>query len=493
MLAFIVFVERSERRIPVQYAKRIVGRRMMGGQSTHLPLKVNSGGVMPVIFASSILSAPLLFANVGWVRNSAFMTRIFDSLRLGEPMYVLLQAAAIVFFAYFYISIVFRPDDIADNMRKYGGFIPGIRPGKRTSDYINDILTRITLVGAIYLILITLIPTFLISGIHLNDLPLVGGIFDRLPTWVTHGLGISFYFGGTSLLIVVGVAMDTVNQIESQMIMRHYEGFLASQWTNSRSQGVVTQLASASGPVTTTGLANLGPVLLLGAPGVGKGTQAKALMAEWGIPQISTGDLLREIKNHATTPSLFADKLLREGKLPAEDMVRMQQGKLVSDGLVNDIVAARLAEPDTRRCYILDGFPRTLVQARWLDTHLEATNNSSDRLGVVAISIRVEYNQLLRRITGRRSCPTCGRIYNIYLQPPLHDTVCDVDGTPLVQRADDVESVFEQRIKTYEAETAPVVEHYRALGRFDEVDGEMPVSKVTAGIKAAVLHLRQHE
>jgi preprotein translocase subunit SecY len=225
IVAFIVYVERSERRIPVQYAKRIVGRRMMGGQSTHLPLKVNSGGVMPVIFASSILSAPLLFANVGWVRNSAVMTRIFDGLRVGEPWYVLLQAAAIVFFAYFYISIVFRPDDIADNMRKYGGFIPGIRPGKRTSDYINDILTRITLVGAIYLILITLIPTILISGIHLNDLPFVGFIFDKFPTWVTHGLGITFYFGGTSLLIVVGVAMDTVNQIESQLIMRHYDGF----------------------------------------------------------------------------------------------------------------------------------------------------------------------------------------------------------------------------------------------------------------------------
>ncbi len=225
IVAFIVYVERSERRIPVQYAKRIVGRRMMGGQSTHLPLKVNSGGVMPVIFASSILSAPLLFANVGWVRNSAVMTRIFDGLRVGEPWYVLLQAAAIVFFAYFYISIVFRPDDIADNMRKYGGFIPGIRPGKRTSDYINDILTRITLVGAIYLILITLIPTILISGIHLNDLPFVGFVFDKFPTWVTHGLGITFYFGGTSLLIVVGVAMDTVNQIESQLIMRHYEGF----------------------------------------------------------------------------------------------------------------------------------------------------------------------------------------------------------------------------------------------------------------------------
>jgi preprotein translocase subunit SecY len=225
IVAFIVFVERSERRIPVQYAKRIVGRRLMGGQSTHLPLKVNSGGVMPVIFASSILSAPLLFANVTWVHNSNFLSRVFDGMRPGEPWYQLLSMVAIVFFAYFYISIVFRPDDIADNMRKYGGFIPGIRPGKRTSDYINDILTRITLVGALYLIVISLVPQLLISGIHLNNLWLVGSFFERLPIWVTHGLGVNFYFGGTSLLIVVGVAMDTVNQVESQLIMRHYEGF----------------------------------------------------------------------------------------------------------------------------------------------------------------------------------------------------------------------------------------------------------------------------
>jgi len=218
-------MERSERRIPVQYAKRIVGRRLMGGQSTHLPLKVNSGGVMPVIFAASVLSAPLLFSQAAIVRNSAGLTRIFEALRPGEPWYELIYMAAIVFFAYFYISIVFRPDDIADNMRKYGGFIPGIRPGKRTSDFINDILTRITLVGALYLIIISIIPQLLISGIHLNHLPLVGGFFEHLPLWVTNGLGFNFYFGGTSLLIVVGVAMDTVNQVESQLIMRHYEGF----------------------------------------------------------------------------------------------------------------------------------------------------------------------------------------------------------------------------------------------------------------------------
>jgi preprotein translocase subunit SecY len=224
-VAFIVFVERSERRIPVQYAKRIVGRRLMGGQSTHLPLKVNSGGVMPVIFASSILSAPLLFASSTFVQNSGFLTRVFDGLRLGEPWYELLYVVGIIFFAYFYISIVFRPDDIADNMRKYGGFIPGIRPGKRTSDFVNDVLTRITLVGALYLVVISLIPQILISGIHLNNLWLVGSFFERLPTWVTHGLNFTFYFGGTSLLIVVGVAMDTVNQVESQLIMRHYDGF----------------------------------------------------------------------------------------------------------------------------------------------------------------------------------------------------------------------------------------------------------------------------
>jgi preprotein translocase subunit SecY len=225
VVAFIVFVERSERRIPIQSARRIVGRRMMGGQSSHLPLKVNSGGVMPVIFASSILSAPLLFAQVDWVQNNRFLQPILQALQPGYPWYELLYMLAIIFFAYFYISIVMKPDDIADNFRKSGSFIPGIRPGKRTSDFINDILTRITLVGALYLIVISLVPTFLLSGIRFDKIWLIGRAFESLPTWTTHGLGVNFYFGGTSLLIVVGVAMDTVNQIESQLIMRHYDGF----------------------------------------------------------------------------------------------------------------------------------------------------------------------------------------------------------------------------------------------------------------------------
>jgi len=224
VVAFIVYVERSERRIPVQYAKRVVGRKIMGGGSTHLPLRVNSGGVMPVIFASSLLTLP---QTAGWVlKDNRYFGPLLRALQWGEPLYTLLYAVGIIFFAYFYVSIVFNPNEVADNMRKYGGFIPGIRPGKRTADTINEILTRITLVGALYLIIISFIPEWMIAGIHLNHLPgALGRFFESFPTWVTNGLGVTFYFGGTSLLIVVGVAMDTVQQVEAQLIMRHYEGF----------------------------------------------------------------------------------------------------------------------------------------------------------------------------------------------------------------------------------------------------------------------------
>ena len=224
VVGFIVYVERSERRIPVQYAKRVVGRKVMGGQSTHLPLRVNAGGVMPVIFASSILTLP---QTIGYgLHTNRYFGPLFDALKWGEPLYTLLYAVGIIFFAYFYVSIVFNPSEVADNMRKYGGFIPGIRPGKRTADFINEVLTRITLVGALYLIIISFIPEWMIAGIHLNHLPgAIGRMFETLPTWVTNGLNVNFYFGGTSLLIVVGVAMDTVTQIEAQLIMRHYDGF----------------------------------------------------------------------------------------------------------------------------------------------------------------------------------------------------------------------------------------------------------------------------
>jgi preprotein translocase subunit SecY len=226
VVGFIVLVERGERRIPVQYAKRVVGRRMMGGQSTHLPLKVNAGGVIPVIFASSLLAFPQTLMQVQAVKNSPFLSGMLQSIAGSNPLYYLLYTLLIIFFCFFYVSIIFNPNEAADNMRKYGGFIPGIRPGKNTAEYMNKILTKITMVGGLYLALLSLLPQIMISGIKLQRLPLVGNWIDAtFPRWLLDGLGVSFYFGGTSLLIVVGVAMDTVNQVEAQLIMRHYEGF----------------------------------------------------------------------------------------------------------------------------------------------------------------------------------------------------------------------------------------------------------------------------
>jgi preprotein translocase subunit SecY len=225
VVAAIVFVERGQRRIPVQYAKRVVGRRMYQGQSTHLPLRVNTGGVIPVIFASSIIALPQTFASL--FPNNPWMTNIAQQLAWGMPAYTLLYVTAIVFFCYFYTAIIFNPNDVADNMRKYGGYIPGIRPGKKTSEYIDSILTRLTLGGALYLAAVAVLPEFLLAGFKVAPIPIIGPFLDSiLPTRVTEGLGVTFYFGGTSLLIVVGVAMDTVQQIESQLIMRHYDGFM---------------------------------------------------------------------------------------------------------------------------------------------------------------------------------------------------------------------------------------------------------------------------
>jgi preprotein translocase subunit SecY len=221
----IIFMERGQRRVTVQYAKRLVGRRMYGGSSTHIPLKVNTGGVIPVIFASSLLALPATVAGMfpagTWIRGLA------DQLAWGMPLYNLLYLVGIIFFTYFYTAIIFNPDDVAENMRKYGGFIPGIRPGKRTAEYIDGILARITLVGALYLALVAILPEFLITGFKVAPIPVVGEWLDAvLPQFVTQGMNVTFYFGGTSLLIIVGVAMDTVQQVESQLIMRHYDGFM---------------------------------------------------------------------------------------------------------------------------------------------------------------------------------------------------------------------------------------------------------------------------
>lgn len=237
-----------------------------------------------------------------------------------------------------------------------------------------------------------------------------------------------------------------------------------------------------------------GPILLLGAPGVGKGTQAKELVQHWGIPQISTGDLLRANVAQGTPLGKTAKEI-------------MHRGELVPDSLVNEMVAVRLQQPDTVKGYILDGFPRTLAQAHWLDGRLAMVDSgdSGNPLGasqgspasqtqalpLVAVSIQVDYNQLLRRITGRRNCPVCQTIYNIYTKPPQRAGFCDVEGAALIQRADDTEKAFAERMRAYAAQTAPVIEHYRELGRFVEVPGDGPIAAIAAGIVASVERLRQ--
>jgi len=200
VMGCIIFVEQGQRRIPVQYAKRVVGRKMYGGQSTHLPLKINTSGVIPPIFASSIMMFPATigsFIAIAWIQN------VVSAITPGSIVYEVLFVGLIFFFCYFYTAITFNPDDVAENMKKHGGYIPGIRPGKRTADYIERVLTRITLGGAIYVSAVCVLPSILISKFN-----------------------VPFYFGGTALLIVVGVAIDTVSQIESHMLTRHYEGFL---------------------------------------------------------------------------------------------------------------------------------------------------------------------------------------------------------------------------------------------------------------------------
>jgi preprotein translocase subunit SecY len=240
LIAFIVFVEQARRKVPISYAKRHVGRQLVGGQQTVMPLKINMAGVIPVIFASSMLAFPqtiLQFIQYDPTNPDSWRSRVhlfFQSFHGGDPYYELFFLSLIVIFTFFYITIIFNVEEVADNLRKHGGFIPGIRPGRNTAEFLNTILTRLTTVGAIYLALVALIPQIMLSGFNVGRLPFVGtrleDFFSSTPGlgWIPSGMGYKFYFGGTSLLILVGVAMDTVAQIEAQLVMRNYEGFLGS-------------------------------------------------------------------------------------------------------------------------------------------------------------------------------------------------------------------------------------------------------------------------
>lgn len=221
----------------------------------------------------------------------------------------------------------------------------------------------------------------------------------------------------------------------------------------------------------------VGPIIILGAPGAGKGTQAKFLADRYGLAHISTGEILR-------------DNVSRGTDLGKKARAIMERGELVSDDLVNAMVNDRLAQPDCNLGFILDGFPRTTVQAEWLDRQLEQRRFAGRSLPPIVINIQVGYNQLLQRLTGRRACPTCGRIYNVYFQPPRREGICDLDGASLIQRKDDGEEVISERLKNYERQTLPLVDYYRSQGRLHEVDGELPVEKVAAVLISLVDRLR---
>lgn len=240
LIALIVYVESARRNIAISYASRRVGNETFRGQETSLPLKINMGGVIPVIFASSVLAMPqTVFSalppdpnnpNSAWGQVYAF----FQQFHGGDPYYEFVFISLIVLFTFFYITIIFNTDEVSDNLRKHGGFVPGVRPGAQTAEYLNTILTRLTTVGALYLAFIAFVPQLLLSGFKVARLPFIGPSVDNFLTatpglsWIPTGLGYQFFFGGTSLLILVGVAMDTISQIEAQLVMRNYEGFLGA-------------------------------------------------------------------------------------------------------------------------------------------------------------------------------------------------------------------------------------------------------------------------
>ena len=437
VVAFIVFVEGGQRRIPVQYAKRVVGRRVMGGQSSYLPLRVNSGGVIPPIFASSLLAFPATAALVFGAKY-AFVKSFAQVIAFGEPLYNLIYVVLIILFAFFYVGIVFNPTELADNMRKNGGFIPGIRPGRTTSDHVSKILKRLTFIGAIYLAIVCLLPEWLITGVHLDHIGWgVGAWFDRhFPVWFLKGLGVQFYFGGTSLVDC----------------RRRGDGYRAAARSTARHAQL--RRIRAEGPASRSSLMATGgnaaeqrsvglldrAVIFLGPPGAGKGTQAKELARKYGVPHLSTGDMLR-------------DNIAKNTPLGQLAKPIMDRGQLVSDSLVLKMVADRIEKPDCWHGFVFDGFPRTVAQAQYLGVLLAQHGYKP----LLVIHLSIDPALVLRRITGRRTCKVGGEIYNIYDRPPKVEGRCDNDGGELEQRADDREEIVAPRL-------ASVREANRAAG-----------------------------
>ena len=405
MIVAITFVDMGERRIPIQYAKRVVGRKMYGGQSTYIPMKINSTGVMPLIFGFAILQFPAtIFAffptsgiNMGW---QTFQSGLW---------YQVVLAVLIIAFTYFYTSITFNPVDISKNMQQNGGIIPGIRQGRATSDYLSRVSSRLTLFSALFL-----------------------AVLATIPTMLTRIFGISAPFGASSVLIAVSVGIETIRQIEAQMDDEVSVRYLSMN------------------------------VIFLGPPGAGKGTQAVRICERLGIPQISTGDILRRAIKEQTPTGLAAKAYI-------------DAGALVPDSVVIDIVRERLAQPDCQKGYVLDGFPRTVPQA-------EALAGFADIDAVVDIDVSDE--KLIERLSGRRVCPACGGTYHVAHLDGR--TGCERCGAELIQRDDDRAETVLSRLNVYHKQTAPLIEYYEQRGLLRRVDGAQPMEDCFNAILAAL-------